>query len=75
MQIYFRFNCDKKDRIKLIPSDMYFDLHEFDLVIEYKHKLDSLGYDYDFLIEEYDQHNHNIESSNYIVMKNYLNNL
>ena len=52
---------------------MFFELSEFNLVIEYKQKLDNLNCYYDFVIETFDSKTDTILSCNYIVRLNYIN--
>lgn len=71
--IYFLLRCDDLRKPSDVYHDTYFEISDFDLVAKLKSKLDSLGCQYDLLIEQFDSANESIIANDYIVRNNYLN--
>jgi hypothetical protein len=73
--IYYKFECDDKNRPSGINQDMFLSLSEYDKAIELKNELDSKGINYTFLLEKFNELSAEIISRDYFVDNNCLNQL
>jgi hypothetical protein len=81
IDIYYKFECDDKNlplyqthlHLPNSSSDIYFSLSEYDKAIQLKNELDSIGINYTFLLERFDELNAQIISRDYFVDNNCLN--
>jgi hypothetical protein len=73
ISIYYKFECDDKNRPSNVVPDFHFELSEYDKVMKMKEELDSKGLNYNLLIEMFDESNDEIISRDYFVANNDLN--
>jgi len=74
IQIYYLFRCDDKNRPLYMEPDKSYALDQYQEVNRLKIELDSIGINYDLLIERFDNSSDEVLSNDYIVSNNYKNN-
>ena len=71
--IYYRFECDDKNRPSNLDTDEYFELSEYDSVLKTMEELDSKEVKYTLLLERFNSLNDDIISRDYFIANNDLN--
>ena len=74
IMIYYRFECDDKNRPSNLDTDEYFELSEYDKVMKMKDELDFNGVNYTLLLERFNSLNDDIISRDYFIANNDINN-
>ena len=70
IMIYYRFECDDKNRPSNLDTDEYFELSEYDKVMKMKDELDFNGVNYTLLLERFNSLNDDIISRDYFIANN-----
>jgi hypothetical protein len=73
IRIYYKFECDDKNRPSNVVPDFYFELSQYNKVLKTMQELDSKGLNYNLLLEMFDELNEEIISRDYFVDNNNLN--
>jgi hypothetical protein len=73
ISIYYKFECDDKNRPSNVFPDFHFELSEYDKVMKMKEELDSKGLNYNLMLEMFDEVSDEIISRDYFVCNNDLN--
>ena len=73
ISIYYKFECDDKNRPSNVDTDFYFELSEYDEVLKTMEELDSKGLKYTLVLERFNKLNDGIISRDYFVDNNDLN--
>jgi hypothetical protein len=73
ISIYYKFECDDKNRPSNVDHDFYFELSEYDEVLKTMEELDSKGLKYTLVLERFNKLNDGIISRDYFVANNDLN--
>ena len=73
IMIYYRFECDDKNRPSNLDTDEYFELSEYDSVLKTMEELDSKEVKYTLLLERFNSLNDDIISRDYFIANNDLN--
>ena len=73
IMIYYRLECDDKNRPSNLDTDEYFELSEYDSVLKTMEELDSKEVKYTLLLERFNSLNDDIISRDYFIANNDLN--
>lgn len=73
IMIYYRFECDDKNRPSNLDTDEYFELSEYDSVLKTMEELDSKEVKYTLLLERFNSLNDDIISRDYFIANNDIN--
>jgi hypothetical protein len=73
IEVYYLFRCDDKNRPNGISTDVIYTLSDYEKVTFLANELNTMGINYDLLIEWFDSSTDEVLGNDYIVANNFKN--
>jgi hypothetical protein len=73
IEVYYLFRCDDKNRPNGMSTDVSYSLLEYEKVMALANELNTIGVNYDLLVERFDSSTDEVLSNDYIVANNFKN--